>query len=79
MEHLVLGGEDFTTEFQREISCQLGVAHITHLYGPTEATIDALALRSKDTNPGCASRSVVRCPITGFIYWTEVCSLFRRG
>jgi hypothetical protein len=27
---LALAGEDFTTEFQREISRQLGVAHITH-------------------------------------------------
>src|ERR1700724_2306024 len=33
--------------------------------------------RQPVTNPGF--RSVVRCPITGFIYWTAVCSLYRRG
>ena len=52
LEHLVLGGEDFTTEFQREISCQLGVAHITHLYGPTEATIDAVGFAVEGHQPG---------------------------
>ena len=42
LDHLVLGGEAFTTEFLQEILRRLDVAHITNLYGPTEATIDAV-------------------------------------
>jgi nonribosomal peptide synthetase DhbF len=41
LDHLVLGGETFTCELQREISRHLVVGRITNLYGPTEATIDA--------------------------------------
>ncbi|HZC76174.1 MAG TPA: condensation domain-containing protein, partial [Ktedonobacterales bacterium] len=52
LDHLALGGEEFTTEFQREISRQLGVAHITHLYGPTEATIDAVGFAVEEHKPG---------------------------
>ena len=37
-------GEEFTVELYREITRRLEVARITHLYGPTEATIDAVGL-----------------------------------
>src|SRR6185369_8575488 len=40
-DHLVLGGEAFTTELQRQISRSVNVARVTNLYGPTETTIDA--------------------------------------
>ena len=42
LDHLVLGGEAFTTELQRQISRSLKVSRITNLYGPTETTIDAI-------------------------------------
>ena len=42
LDHLVLGGEAFTAELQREILRYLHVVHITNLYGPTEVTIDAI-------------------------------------
>ena len=42
LDHLALGGEAFTIEFQKEISRHLKVARITNLYGPTETTIDAV-------------------------------------
>src|SRR5262249_20175237 len=43
LEHLALGGEAFTAEFQQEILRRLAVGRITNLYGRTEATIDAVA------------------------------------
>ena len=42
MDHLVLGGETFTTELRKEIAERLDVTRITNLYGPTETTIDAV-------------------------------------
>jgi amino acid adenylation domain-containing protein len=42
LRHLVLGGEVFTTAFEKEICRYLDVENITNLYGPTEATIDAI-------------------------------------
>jgi non-ribosomal peptide synthetase component F len=50
LDHLALAGEDFTTEFQREISRQLGVAHITHLYGPSTlmpSSVDYITITSE--------------------------------
>ena len=43
LDHLVLGGEAFTTKFYQEISRHLNVARITNLYGPTETTMDAVS------------------------------------
>jgi nonribosomal peptide synthetase DhbF len=42
LDHLALGGEEFTTQLAYEIARKLRVAHLTQLYGPTEATIDAV-------------------------------------
>ncbi len=50
LDHLALAGEDFTTEFQREVSRQLGVAHITHLYGPSTlmpSSVDYITITSE--------------------------------
>src|SRR5208282_3570138 len=51
LDHLALGGEELTSEFAREISRRLGVAHITHLYGPTETTIDAVGFAVEKDQP----------------------------
>ena len=42
LEHLVLGGELFSTELYDDVLHRLHVSHITNLYGPTETTIDAI-------------------------------------
>jgi amino acid adenylation domain-containing protein len=42
LDHLALGGEEFTTELAHEVARKLRVAQLTQLYGPTEATIDAV-------------------------------------
>ena len=42
LDHLALGGERFTSAFQQEILRRFAVGQITQLYGPTEATIDAV-------------------------------------
>ena len=42
LDHLALGGERFTSTFQQEILRRFAVGQITQLYGPTEATIDAV-------------------------------------
>ncbi|MGZ9093125.1 MAG: non-ribosomal peptide synthetase, partial [Rhodoplanes sp.] len=42
LDHLVLGGESFTTELRQEIARRLDIGRLTNLYGPTEATIDAV-------------------------------------
>ena len=43
LDHLVLGGEAFTTKFHQEILRHLNVVRITNLYGPTETTMDAVS------------------------------------
>ena len=52
LDHLALGGETFTVELHREISRRLEVAAITHLYGPTETTIDAIGSSVEGEQPG---------------------------
>ncbi len=52
LDHLALGGEEFTAEFQREITRRLEVRRITHLYGPTEATIDAVGFAVEGDQAG---------------------------
>jgi nonribosomal peptide synthetase DhbF len=42
LDHLLLGGEVFTSKMRHEISAHLNVGRITNFYGPTEATIDAI-------------------------------------
>ncbi len=42
LDHLVLGGESFTTELRQEIARRLDIGRLINLYGPTEATIDAV-------------------------------------
>src|SRR6202048_3848370 len=52
LDHLALGGERFTSTFQQEILRRLAVGQITQLYGPTEATIDAVGFAVSDNQPG---------------------------
>ena len=52
LDHLALGGERFTSTFQQEILRRLAVGQITQLYGPTEATIDAVGFAVADNQPG---------------------------
>jgi nonribosomal peptide synthetase DhbF len=52
LDHLVLGGEAFTTQFTNKILQHLKVAHITNLYGPTEITIDAVGYDVGDEQTG---------------------------
>ena len=42
LDHVVLGGEVFTTEFHQDILRHIVVGRTTNLYGPTETTIDAI-------------------------------------
>ena len=42
LEHLLVGGEKFTTELYRRVAGRTR-ARVTNIYGPTETTIDALA------------------------------------
>jgi acyl-CoA synthetase (AMP-forming)/AMP-acid ligase II len=42
LEDLALGGERFTSALHQEILYRLAVGRMTQLYGPTEATIDAV-------------------------------------
>jgi amino acid adenylation domain-containing protein len=57
LKHVVLGGEELTTELVRKISRRLAGAQIRNLYGPTEATIDAAAFAYEGAENG------VRMPI----------------
>jgi len=43
LDHLFLGAEVFTSRLHREISAHLNIDRVTNIYGPTEATIDAIA------------------------------------
>src|SRR6202023_2182984 len=52
LDHLALGGERFTSTFQQEILRRLAVGQITQLYGPAEATIDAVGFAVSDNQPG---------------------------
>jgi amino acid adenylation domain-containing protein len=52
LHHLVLGGESFSMDLQREIPLHLDVARITNLYGPTETTIDAIGFAVVGEEPG---------------------------
>jgi non-ribosomal peptide synthetase component F len=52
LHHLVLGGESFSMDLQREIPRHLDVARVTNLYGPTETTIDAIGFSVVGEEPG---------------------------
>ncbi len=52
LAHLALGGEKLTTDLAREISGRLGIGRLIHLYGPTEATIDAVGFVADGTQTG---------------------------
>ena len=80
LKHLALGGEALTLQFKDKISRHLKIAQITNLYGPTEATIDAIshAVASDERGPA-ASRSAVRWPIIGPMFWTAGLSRCRAG
>jgi amino acid adenylation domain-containing protein len=51
LQHLVLGGETFSIELQREISRRLVARRVINLYGPTETTIDATGFALDDERP----------------------------
>ena len=42
LDHLLLGGEVFTSKMGHEISAHLNINRVTNFYGPTETTIDAI-------------------------------------
>ena len=52
LENLALGGEELTREFQDEICRRLPGTKLTHLYGPTEATIDAVGFAVEGRQAG---------------------------
>src|SRR4051794_5064632 len=52
LRHLVLGGEAFPLELQRQISRHVRVANLTNFYGPTETTIDAVGFTVDAEQPG---------------------------
>ena len=52
LRHLVLGGEAFPRELQRQISRHVRVANLTNFYGPTETTIDAVGFTVDAEQPG---------------------------
>ena len=79
MDHLALGGEDFTSKFQRRFAPARVLAHITQLYGPTEATIDAVGFAVEGYQPGL--RVPIGRPLSNYrVYVLDgACGLYRRG
>ena len=77
LRHLVLGGEAFPRELQRQISRHVRVANLTNFYGPTETTIDAVGFTVDAEQPG-PHLPIGRplCRIIAPMFWTAVWSLY---
>src|SRR5262245_66461738 len=72
LQHLALGGEAFASAFAKEISRRLSVETITHLYGPTEATIDAVGFVVEEEQAGTQVSIGRRLPNYG-VYVLDRC------
>src|SRR5712692_7255983 len=52
LQHLILGGEAFTTELRTAILQHLATGRVANHYGPTETTIDAISFAVEGEQPG---------------------------
>ena len=67
LNHLILGGDVFSSSLYREVTSRVEVSHVSNFYGPTEATIDAAGYLVDRDRSG--SRIPIGAPLPNYLLY----------